>query len=234
MNRDLIFQKYNNIKNNINRIKEKYNINYNIEIVAVSKYASLENIKEFLNLNLDLPLAESKAQSLRDRVEELEKFNKNLNIKWHFIGRIQSNKIKYIVKFSDLIQSVDSVEIAELINKEAQKNNKIQNILLQFNISFENQKGGFNLSDYKNIYEQILKMKNIKIKGLMGIASNSEEKNLIEDEFEKLNKIFKDINLEFDKNKISILSMGMTSDYELAIKHGSNMIRIGSGLLGNS
>lgn len=234
MNRDLIFQKYNNIKNNINRIKEKYNINYNIEIVAVSKYASLENIKEFLNLNLDLPLAESKAQSLRDRVGELEKFNKNLNIKWHFIGRIQSNKIKYIVKFADLIQSVDSVEIAELINKEAQKNNKIQNILLQFNISFENQKGGFNLSDYKNIYEQILKMKNIKIKGLMGIASNSEEKNLIENEFEKLNKIFNYINLEFDKNKISILSMGMTSDYELAIKHGSNMIRIGSGLLGNS
>lgn len=233
-NKDLIFQKYNNIKNNINRIKEKYNINYNIEIVAVSKYASLENIKEFLNLNLDLPLAESKAQSLRDRVGELEKFNKNLNIKWHFIGRIQSNKIKYIVKFADLIQSVDSVEIAELINKEAQKNNKIQNILLQFNISFENQKGGFNLSDYKNIYEQILKMKNIKIKGLMGIASNSEETNLIENEFEKLNKIFNDINLEFDKNKISILSMGMTSDYELAIKHGSNMIRIGSGLLGNS
>ena len=233
-NRDLIFQKYNNIKNNINRIKEKYNINYNIEIVAVSKYSSLENIKEFLNLNLDLPLAESKAQSLRDRVGELEKFNKNLNIKWHFIGRIQSNKIKYIVKFADLIQSVDSVEIAELINKEAQKNNKIQNILLQFNISFENQKGGFNLSDYKNIYEQILKMKNIKIKGLMGIASNSEEKNLIENEFEKLNKIFNDINLKFDKNKISILSMGMTSDYELAIKHGSNMIRIGSGLLGNS
>ncbi|TXJ53429.1 YggS family pyridoxal phosphate-dependent enzyme [Brachyspira aalborgi] len=233
-NKDLIFQKYNNIKNNINRIKEKYNINYNIEIVAVSKYASLENIKEFLNLNLDLPLAESKAQSLRDRVGELEKFNKNLNIKWHFIGRIQSNKIKYIVKFADLIQSVDSVEIAELINKEAQKNNKIQNILLQFNISFENQKGGFNLSDYKNIYEQILKMKNIKIKGLMGIASNSEEKNLIENEFEKLNKIFNNINLEFDKNKISILSMGMTSDYELAIKHGSNMIRIGSGLLGNS
>lgn len=233
-NKDLIFQKYNNIKNNINRIKEKYNINYNIEIVAVSKYASLENIKEFLNLNLDLPLAESKAQSLRDRVGELEKFNKNLNIKWHFIGRIQSNKIKYIVKFADLIQSVDSIEIAELINKEAQKNNKIQNILLQFNISFENQKGGFNLSDYKNIYEQILKMKNIKIKGLMGIASNSEEKNLIENEFEKLNKIFNDINLEFDKNKISILSMGMTSDYELAIKHGSNMIRIGSGLLGNS
>lgn len=232
MNRDLIFQKYNSIKNNINLIKEKYNINYDINIVAVSKYASLETVKEFLSLNLDLPLAESKAQSLRDRVGELDKFNKNLNIKWHFIGRIQSNKIKYIVKFADLIQSVDSIETAELINKEAEKNNKIQDVLLQFNISNEEQKGGFYLQDYKNIYEQILKMKNINIKGLMGIASNSDNTILIEEEFEKLNKIYKNINLEYDK--ISILSMGMTSDYEFAIKHGSNMIRIGSGLLGAS
>ena len=232
MNRDLIFKKYNDIKNNINLIKEKYNINYDINIVAVSKYASLETIKEFLYLNLDLPLAESKAQSLRDRVGELDKFNKNLNLKWHFIGRIQSNKIKYIVKFADLIQSVDSIETAELINKEAEKNNKIQDVLLQFNISNENQKGGFDLQDYKNIYEQILKMKNINIKGLMGIASNSDNTILIEEEFEKLNKIYKNINLEY--NKISILSMGMTSDYKLAIKHGANMIRIGSGLLGAS
>lgn len=231
MKADLILQKYNEIKNNINLLKEKYNINYDIEIIAVSKYSSLETIKNFLSLDLNLPLAESKAQSLRDRVGELENFK---NIKWHFIGRIQSNKIKYIVKFSDLIQSVDSIEIAEIINKEAQKNNKIQNILLQFNISNESQKGGFNLSDYKKVYQNILNLKNIKIKGLMGVASNSEDSNLIENEFESLNKIYNDINLEFVKNKISILSIGMTSDYHLAIKHGANMIRIGSGLLGNS
>ena len=231
MKADLILQKYNEIKNNINLLKEKYNINYDIEIIAVSKYSSLETIKNFLSLDLNLPLAESKAQSLRDRVGELENFK---NIKWHFIGRIQSNKIKYIVKFADLIQSVDSIEIAEIINKEAQKNNKIQNILLQFNISNENQKGGFNLSDYKKVYQNILNLKNIKIKGLMGVASNSDNSNLIENEFESLNKIYNDINLEFDKNKISILSIGMTSDYHLAIKHGANMIRIGSGLLGNS
>ena len=231
MKADLIFQKYNEIKNNINLLKEKYNINYDIEIVAVSKYASLETIKEFLSLDLDLPLAESKAQSLRDRVGELENFK---NIKWHFIGRIQSNKIKYIVKFADLIQSVDSIEIAEIINKEAEKNNKIQNILLQFNISAESQKGGFNLSDYKKVYQNILKLENIKIKGLMGVASNSDDSNLIENEFENLNKIYNEINLEFSKNKISILSIGMTSDYHLAIKHGANMIRIGSGLLGSS
>lgn len=231
MKADLILQKYNEIKNNINLLKEKYNINYDIEIIAVSKYSSLETIKNFLSLDLNLPLAESKAQSLRDRVGELADFK---NIKWHFIGRIQSNKVKYIVKFADLIQSVDSVEIAEIINKEAQKNNKIQNILLQFNISNESQKGGFNLSDYKKVYQNILKLKNIKIKGLMGVASNSEDSNLIENEFESLNKIYNDINLEFVKNKISILSIGMTSDYHLAIKHGANMIRIGSGLLGNS
>lgn len=232
MNADLIFQKYNDIKNNINLLKEKYNINYDIKIVAVSKYASLETIKEFLSLNLDLPLAESKAQSLRDRVGEIKNFLDN-DIKWHFIGRIQSNKIKYIVKFADLIQSVDSIEISEIINREAEKNNKIQNILIQFNISDESQKGGFNLIDYKKVYENIVKLKNIKIKGLMGVASNSDDSNLIENEFEKLNKIYNDINLEFGENKISILSMGMTSDYLLAIKHGSNMIRIGSGLLGD-
>ena len=231
MKSDLILQRYNEIKNNINLLKEKYNINYDIEIIAVSKYSSLETIKNFLSLDLNLPLAESKAQSLRDRVGELENFK---NIKWHFIGRIQSNKIKYIVKFADLIQSVDSVEIAEIINKEAQKNNKIQNILLQFNISNESQKGGFNLSDYKKVYQDIFNLKNIKIKGLMGVASNSDNSNLIENEFESLNKIYNDINLEFNKNKISILSIGMTSDYHLAIKHGANMIRIGSGLLGNS
>ena len=231
MKADLILQKYNEIKNNISLLKEKYNINYDIEIIAVSKYASLETIKNFLSLDLNLPLAESKAQSLRDRVGELVDFK---NIKWHFIGRIQSNKIKYIVKFADLIQSVESIEIAEIINKEAEKNNKIQNILLQFNISNESQKGGFNLSDYKKVYQNILNLKNIKIKGLMGVASNSYNSNLIENEFENLNKIYNDINLEFDKNKISILSIGMTSDYHLAIKHGANMIRIGSGLLGNS
>lgn len=231
MKADLILQKYNEIKNNINLLKEKYNINYDIEIIAVSKYSSLETIKNFLSLDLNLPLAESKAQSLRDRVGELADFK---NIKWHFIGRIQSNKIKYIVKFADLIQSVDSIEMAKIINKEAKKNNKIQNILLQFNISNESQKGGFNLSDYKKVYQDILNLKNIKIKGLMGVASNSEDSNLIENEFESLNKIYNDINLEFNKNKISILSIGMTSDYHLAIKHGANMIRIGSGLLGNS
>lgn len=231
MNRNKILERYNEISNNINIAKQKYNIEYDINIIAVSKYSSIDTIKEFLSLDIDLPLGESKAQSLRDRAGEIAQFKNN--VKWHFIGRIQSNKVKYIVRYADLIQSVDSIEIAECINKEALKNNKIQDILLQFNISDEDQKGGFNLNDYLDVYKNIIKMSNISIKGLMGIGKDSENSLLIEEEFEKLNTIYKSINNQYN-NPLSILSMGMSSDYELGIKHGSNMIRIGSSFLGYS
>ena len=228
MDRDSIKNKYDSITENINSLKNKFNINYNIDVVAVSKYSSIETIKEFLSLNINLPLGESKAQSLRDRAEEL---NKNYNnIIWHFIGRIQSNKVKYIVKYADLIQSVDSIEIAEYINKEAIKNNKVQDILLQFNISNEEQKGGFNLSDYNMVYDKIKNLPNVNIKGLMGISLKVDNDFEIEKEFESLNEVF----IKLKDENTSILSMGMTNDYHLAIKHGANMIRIGSGFLGYS
>lgn len=228
MDRNAIKNKYDSIIENINSLKDKYNINYNIDVVAVSKYSSIETIKEFLSLNINLPLGESKAQSLRDRAEEL---NKNYNnIIWHFIGRIQSNKVKYIVKYADLIQSVDSIEIAEYINKEAIKNNKVQDILLQFNISNEEQKGGFNLADYNMVYDKIKNLPNVNIKGLMGISLKVDNDFEIEKEFESLNEVF----IKLKDENTSILSMGMTNDYHLAIKHGANMIRIGSGFLGYS
>lgn len=228
MDRDTIKNKYDSIIENINSLKDKYNINYNIDVVAVSKYSSIETIKEFLSLNINLPLGESKAQSLRDRAEEL---NKNYNnIIWHFIGRIQSNKVKYIVKYADLIQSVDSIEIAEYINKEAIKNNKVQDILLQLNISNEEQKAGFNLADYNMVYDKIKNLPNVNIKGLMGISLKVDNDFEIEKEFESLNEVF----IKLKDENTSILSMGMTNDYHLAIKHGANMIRIGSGFLGYS
>ena len=228
MDRDTIKNKYDSIIENINSLKDKYNINYNIDVVAVSKYSSIETIKEFLSLNINLPLGESKAQSLRDRAEELNKDYDNIT--WHFIGRIQSNKVKYIVKYADLIQSVDSIEIAEYINKEAIKNNKVQDILLQFNISNEEQKGGFNLSDYNMVYDKIKNLSNVNIKGFMGISLKVDNDFEIEKEFESLNEVF----IKLKDENTSILSMGMTNDYHLAIKHGANMIRIGSGFLGYS
>lgn len=228
MDRDSIKNKYDSITGNINSLKNKFNINYDINIVAVSKYSSIETIKEFLSLNINLPLGESKAQSLRDRAEELNKDYDNIT--WHFIGRIQSNKVKYIVKYADLIQSVDSIEIAEYINKEAIKNNKVQDILLQFNISNEEQKGGFNLSDYNMVYDKIKNLSNVNIKGFMGISLKVDNDFEIEKEFESLNEVF----IKLKDENMSILSMGMTNDYHLAIKHGANMIRIGSGFLGYS
>ncbi|MEI0611621.1 YggS family pyridoxal phosphate-dependent enzyme [Brachyspira pilosicoli] len=228
MDRGTIKNKYDSIIENIDSLKNKYNINYNIDVVAVSKYSSIETIKEFLSLNINLPLGESKAQSLRDRAEELNKDYDNIN--WHFIGRIQSNKVKYIVKYADLIQSVDSIDIAEYINKEAIKNNKVQDILLQFNISNEEQKGGFNLSDYNMVYDKIKNLSNVNIKGFMGISLKVDNDFEIEKEFESLNEVF----IKLKDENMSILSMGMTNDYHLAIKHGSNMIRIGSGFLGYS
>lgn len=228
MDRDSIKNKYDSIIENINSLKDKYNINYNIDVVAVSKYSSIETIKEFLSLNINLPLGESKAQSLRDKAEELNKDYDNIT--WHFIGRIQSNKVKYIVKYADLIQSVDSIEIAEYINKEAIKNNKVQDILLQFNISNEEQKGGFNLSDYNMVYDKIKNLSNVNIKGFMGISLKVDNDFEIEKEFESLNEVF----IKLKDENMSILSMGMTNDYHLAIKHGANMIRIGSGFLGYS
>lgn len=228
MDRDSIKNKYDSITENINSLKNKFNINYDINIVAVSKYSSIETIKEFLSLNINLPLGESKAQSLRDRAEELNKDYDNIT--WHFIGRIQSNKVKYIVKYADLIQSVDSIEIAEYINKEAIKNNKVQDILLQFNISNEEQKGGFNLSDYNMVYDKIKNLSNVNIKGFMGISLKVDNDFEIEKEFESLNEVF----IKLKDENMSILSMGMTNDYHLAIKHGANMIRIGSGFLGYS
>ena len=228
MDRDSIKNKYDSITGNINSLKNKFNINYDINIVAVSKYSSIETIKEFVSLNINLPLGESKAQSLRDRAEELNKDYDNIT--WHFIGRIQSNKVKYIVKYADLIQSVDSIEIAEYINKEAIKNNKVQDILLQFNISNEEQKGGFNLSDYNMVYDKIKNLSNVNIKGFMGISLKVDNDFEIEKEFESLNEVF----IKLKDENMSILSMGMTNDYHLAIKHGANMIRIGSGFLGYS
>lgn len=228
MDRDSIKNKYDSITENINSLKNKFNINYDINIVAVSKYSSIETIKEFLSLNINLPLGESKAQSLRDKAEELNKDYDNIT--WHFIGRIQSNKVKYIVKYADLIQSVDSIEIAEYINKEAIKNNKVQDILLQFNISNEEQKGGFNLSGYNMVYDKIKNLPNVNIKGLMGISLKVDNDFEIEKEFESLNEVF----IKLKDENTSILSMGMTNDYHLAIKHGANMIRIGSGFLGYS
>lgn len=224
MLKDLLLKRYDDILYNIENIKSKYNISHCVDIVAVTKYSTLEIIKDFLSLKLNVPLAESKAQSLRDRASSIE------NVNWHFIGRIQKNKIKYIVNYSSLIQSVDNLDTALEINIESKKKSKVQDILLQLNISKESQKCGFDILYFKKNYENIVALENIRVKGLMGVATHTDNTLIIEKEFESLYKIYNSINNEYIGKPLSILSMGMSSDYTLAVKHNANMLRIGSTL----
>jgi len=144
------------------------------------------------------------------------------------IGHLQSNKVKFIAPFISLIHTVDSFKLLKEINKRAYQNNRIIDCLLQVHIATEKSKFGFNIDEIDNILERSNIFKNIKIKGLMGMASFTENKIQIKQEFKTLEKIFSRIK----KEKQIILSMGMSNDYEIAIQEGSNMIRIGSAIFG--
>ena len=164
---------------------------------------------------------ENKVQDLIRKYEKLPK-----NIEWHMIGHLQKNKVKYIAPFIKLIHSVDSIKILKEIDKRASQNNRIIECLLQVNISKEITKFGFMENEIEEIISDIQKYKNIKVIGLMGMASFSNEKKKISEEFSILYKIYKKYKI------LNTLSMGMSNDYNIAIKCGSTMVRIGSTIFG--
>lgn len=222
--KDLLLEKYNLIKEDIENIKKEYSIDYDVNIVAVTKYASDEAIANFLSLGFNVPCAESRGQVLRDKYKRYNYDN------WHFIGRIQKNKIKYIVEYSKLIQSVDSLETAFLINEYARKIEKKQDILLQFNISNEEHKAGLSVRNYQKDCEGVLKLSNIHVLGVMGMASFTSDEYLVNNEFESLYKVYSSMKANYSIDNFDVVSMGMSSDYKIAIKHNANMIRIGSNI----
>ena len=194
-----------------------------VTLVAVSKIQSIEKIKALYDLG-ERNFGENYVQELCTKEQELQ----DLGINWHFIGHLQSNKVKYIAPFIHLIQSVDSLKLLKEINKEAKKNNRIINCLLQVYIAKEDTKYGLDeneLAEILNFKEQG-NLENIEIKGLMGMASFVDDENIVKSEFNYLQSIFNQ-NPQFE-----ILSMGMSGDYELAISCGSNMVRIGSSIFG--
>ncbi len=208
------------ISDNLYKIKKT--INKTVTLVAVSKNKSNLNILEAYN-NGHRIFGENKVQELVKKAECLPK-----DINWHMIGHLQSNKVKFIAPFISLIHTVDSFKLLKEINKRAYQNNRIIDCLLQVHIATEKSKFGFNIDEIDNILETSNIFKNIKIKGLMGMASFTANKIQIKQEFKTLEKIFARI-----KNKQqTILSMGMSNDYEIAIQEGSNMIRIGSAIFG--
>lgn len=198
----------------------------NVKLVAVSKTKSINLIESAYKAG-QRDFGENKVQELVNKFENLPK-----DINWHMIGHLQRNKVKYIAPFIYLIQSVDSLRLLIEINKQGIKNNRVINVLVQMDISNDETKFGFSYQEFEELIKknEINTLKNICIKGMMGMASFTKDENKIKDEFYSLYEFYKKhkkfLNLE-------ILSMGMSGDFKIAINCNSNLIRLGSSIFGD-
>jgi PLP dependent protein len=213
--------------------KEKYKqlleeFNGNATLVAVSKTKPIEDILALYELG-QRDFGENYVQELVDKQAILPK-----DIRWHFIGHLQSNKVKYITPFVHLVHGVDSLNLLKEINKQAEKNNRIIDCLLQVYIAKEETKFGFDHHEIEKLFSpdnnELSPLKNISIKGLMGMASFTNDMHKVKDEFKHLKHLFEKFTT--GNSPLTILSMGMSSDYHEALKEGSTMVRIGSLLFG--
>jgi len=217
------------IKENLNRVKKS--IPSHVTLVAVSKTKPNELIEEAYAAGQRV-FGENKAQELKSKAEALPN-----DIEWHFIGHLQTNKVKYIAPYTSLVHSIDSLKLLKEVNKQALKNNRVINCLLQFHIATEESKFGLSLEESLQLInsEEFIALKNIKIVGVMGMASfvNSEEQ--VKTEFASLKNIFDQLKSGYFKQSddFKIISMGMSGDFKLAIETGSNMVRVGSLIFGN-
>ena len=212
------------IDKNINKIRS--DIPDYVELIAISKTKTNEDIMKAYT-NGHRSFGENKIQEMSIKFEELPK-----DIIWHMVGHVQSNKIKYMAPYVNLIHGVDSLKSIKIINKEGQKNNRVLNCLLQLKISEEDSKFGLEANSIKKIIfsDEYDQMKNVKIRGIMAMATNTKNKDIIRNEFIYAKHIFDEISAI--DNNFEILSMGMSNDYHIAIECGSNMIRLGSLIFG--
>ena len=208
------------IKDNILKIKSE--IDTKTKLVAVSKTRGNDLILEAYNNN-QIDFGENRVQELAKKHEDLPK-----DIKWHMIGHLQTNKVKYIAKFVTLIHTVDSIKLINEINKRAKNENRIIDCLLQLHIANEEHKFGFKKSEISEILDYTKGKKNIRIRGLMGMATNTNNNQQINQEFKEIKNLYNKIKLPY----FDTLSIGMSSDYQIAIKNGGNMIRVGSAIFG--
>ena len=209
-----------------NLIKIKENIPECVSLIAVSKTKPVDLIELAYEYG-QRDFGENKVQELVEKHDSLPK-----DINWHMIGHLQRNKVKYIATFVHLIHSVDSYRLLLEINKQGFKNNRIINVLVQIDISKDNTKFGFTYAEFNELIKlnKFKDFKNINLKGMMGMASFSSDLSIIEREFNELNNYYSEHKINLNLN---ILSMGMSGDYELAIKCNSNMIRLGSTIFGS-
>lgn len=209
----------------INYTKIKTELPANVQLVVVSKTQPPEKIQQLYNLGQRI-FGENKVQEMLEKYDVLPK-----DIQWNLIGHLQTNKVKYLAPFVDTIQSVDSSKILNKINKEAGKNSRIIKTLLQVKIAEEESKFGLELKECEELFQQYLdgKFENVKITGLMGMATFTKDETQIKREFNILKNLFDQLS---SKNKLETLSMGMSDDYFSAIDCGANSVRIGSAIFG--
>jgi len=200
------------------------------QLVAVSKTKPAEAIQELYDQGQRV-FGENKVQELTWKYEALPK-----DIKWHAIGHLQTNKVKYIAPFIAMIHSVDSLKLMKEINKQAKKNDRVIEVLLQFHIAEEDTKFGLDLSEAQGILNSDFykNAQNLKVVGVMGMATFTDDKNQVRNEFRTLKRFFGELKKEFFENENSFkeVSMGMSGDYEIAAEEGSTMVRVGSLLFG--
>ena len=213
------------IADNLKHIKD--DLPENVTLVAVSKTKPVKTILEAYNAGQTI-FGENKVQEMVDKHKELPK-----DIKWHMIGHLQRNKVKYMASFVSLIHGVDSLKTVEEIDKQAKQNERIIDCLLQARIAKEETKFGMTFEQIKELLSsnELKDLSNVNIVGLMGMASFTENMVQVKEEFTSLNNLFQELKLT-DSN-ISILSIGMSGDYPIAIDSGSNMVRIGSAIFGS-
>ncbi|WP_341220648.1 YggS family pyridoxal phosphate-dependent enzyme [Polaribacter atrinae] len=216
------------IKENLLEIKKS--IPENVTLVAVSKTKPIEDLQEAYAAGQRI-FGENKIQEMVDKYDALPK-----DIQWHMIGHLQSNKVKYMAHFVDLIHGVDKFSTLKEINKQAKKHDKVINCLLQVKIAKEDTKFGFSFDEIDEILasEELVGLKNIKVAGFMGMATFTDNKQQLEEEFSSLKTFFdlKKTQVDLDNCELKTLSMGMSGDYTLAIENGSNMVRVGSSIFG--
>ena len=214
----MIQQNLQNIKNSLPN---------NVTLVAVSKTKPITDLQEAYNAGQRV-FGENKIQEMVEKHEVLPK-----DIQWHMIGHLQSNKVKYMAHFVNLIHGVDKFKTLKEINKQAKKHHRVINCLLQAKIAEEDSKFGLSFNEIKTILSsnELQELKNIKIVGFMGMATFTKDKQQINKEFSSLKTFY--LACKKDYPHLNILSMGMSGDYDIAIKNGSNMIRVGSSIFGS-
>ena len=210
-----IEQQISNIKNEI--------LN-KADLIAVSKTRTIQEIKQAYNCG-QLKFGENRVQEIVDKQSKLPD-----DIEWHMIGHLQKNKVKYIAGFIKLIHSLDRISLAKEIDKQAKKEERIINCLIQIKISKEDSKVGLKIEDFTDFYKNMETFKNLNVIGLMGMATFTSDIEVIDEEFKMIKRIYD--NVASIDPKFRVLSIGMSDDYTIAIENGSTMIRVGSKIFG--